>query len=149
MIKTTNRDVFSDSLRIAILSDEIAAALRHISKGETLRPRDSRILSRAAGLLKEMRRGMDATKSKKVEESMEASLAYGQAIQAVNAMPPGATPVQLFDKLITSLHDQLTAVEAGRSSEVQVLRHFFMAVRNVAMRGSGRKFETVTVPGLD
>jgi hypothetical protein len=149
MIKSTNRDVFSDNLRIAILSDEIAAALRHVSQGETLRPRDIRILNTAADLLGDMRRGMDATKRKKVEESMEASLAYGQAIQAINAMPPRAAPVQSFDKLTRWLCDQLRDVEAGRSSEVQVLCDFFTAVRNVAMRGSGRKFETVAIPGVD
>jgi len=149
MIKSTNRQVFSENLRTAILADEIAGSLRNASLHKKLWDRDRRVINKAVELLSEMRRGRDATKSKRVEESVGASLAYGQAIQAIQAMPSHATSFGSFEKLFELLDSQLRDLQDERNFDVGYVREFFSAVRDVALRGSGRKFETVQVSGID
>jgi hypothetical protein len=136
-------------LRTAILADEIARSLRDASLHKRLWDRDRRAINKAVELLTEMRRGRDAIKNKKVEESVGASLAYGQAIEAVQAMPSHPTPFESFEKLFELLGSQLKDLQDERNFEVEYVREFFTAVRDVALRGSGRKFETVEVSGMD
>jgi hypothetical protein len=149
MIKSTNRQVFSENLRMAILADEIASSLRHISRRKQLGQRDRQIISKAMELLSEMRRGMEATKSKRVEESLEASLAYGQAVQAIQLMPRTSVSNGSFDNVVDSLTEQLRHLEAAERFDVKDVCEFFAAIREVAMAGSSPKFESVSVRGVD
>lgn len=149
MIKSTNRQVFSESLRMAVLADEIASSLRQISQRKQLGDRDRRVIGIAERLLTEMLRGRDATKSKKVEESLEASLAYGQAIQAIQLKPGRFASFESFEKLVDSLVAQLKEIEAERRFDVEDVYEFFTAIRELAITGGTRKFESVNVTGVE
>jgi hypothetical protein len=149
MIKSTNRQVFSENLRMAILADEIASSLRYISRRKQLAKRDERIIDKAMELLGEMRRGMEVAKSKRLEGSLEASLAYGQAIQAIQLMPRTLAPTGSFGDLVDSFSGQLKSLRAAGSFDVRDVCEFFTAVREVAMAGSGPQPESVKVRGVD
>jgi len=149
MIKSTNRQVFSENLRMAVLADEIASSLLHISKQRRLEDRDRRVIGVAEEFLTEMRRGRDATKSMKVEESLEASLAYGQAIQAIQLKPAKFASYESFEKLVASLEEQLKEIGAARTFDVENVYEFFTAIRELAMTGGGRKFDSVSVTGVE
>jgi hypothetical protein len=149
VIKSTNQEVFSGTLRMAVLADEIAYSLRHVSQRRQLESRDVRAISAAEELLTEILRGREATKNRKVEESLEASLAYGQAIQAVQLNPTKFASFDSFEKLVDSLAKQLREIKAARSFEVDDLYEFFSAIRELAMAGGSRTFEFVNVSGVE
>jgi hypothetical protein len=149
MIKSTNRQVFSESLRMAVIADEIASSLRHISQKRRVEDRDRRIISMAETLLTEMQRGRDATKNKQVQESLEASLAYGQAIQAIRLNTARFASFDSFEQVVASLNGQLKEIEAARKFDVEDLYEFFTAVRELAMTGGTRKFASVSVSGVE
>lgn len=149
MIKSTNREVFSERLRIAVLADEIASSLRHVSQRRRVEFHDRQAIGMAEQLLTEMLRGRVATKQRKVGESMEASLVYGQAIQAIQLKPARFEAFESFEKLVNSLNDQLKEIEAARTFDVETLYEFFTAIRELAMTGGSRKFESVTVSGVE
>lgn len=149
MIKSTNREVFPESLRIAVLADEIASSLRHVSQRKQVGVHERRVIGVAENLLTEMLRGRDATKQKKVAESLEASLAYGQAIQAIQLKPARFESFESFEKLVDSLNDQLKEIEAARTFDVDNVYEFFSAIRELAMTGGSRKFESVSVSGVE
>lgn len=147
MIKSTNRQVFSDNLRMAILADEISSSIRHISEQKRLTEKDRRIIEKALELLAEMRRGRDATKNKKLEEdSIEASLAYGQAIRALQLIPGGS---ESFEDLVDTLTRQLGGLRNSENFEAKDVFQFFTTIRDVAMAASSRKPESVRVEGLE
>lgn len=149
MIKSTNRQVFSENLSMAVLADEVASSLRHISERKGLEDRDRRIIRMAETLLTEMQRGRDATKNKQVQESLEASLAYGQAIQAIQLRAAKFASFESFEKLVASLNGQLKEIEAARKFDVEDLYEFFTAIRDLAMTGGTRKFDWVSVSGVE
>jgi hypothetical protein len=149
MIRGTNRQVFSENLHIAVLADEIASSLRHISESKQLLDRDRRVMNMATELLAEILRGRDATKNKMVEDSLEASLAYGQAIQAVRLKPSRFATFESFEKLLAYLNGQLKEIEAARTFNVEDLYEFFSAIRELAITGGARKFESVSVSGVE
>jgi len=149
MIKSTNRQVFSENLKMAMLADEIASSLRYISRRKQLAEHDQRIIDKAMELLSEMRRGMEAAKSRKLEESLEASLAYGQAIQAIQLMPRTLASTRSFGDLVDSFNGQLKSLRAAGSFDVKDVCEFFTAVREVAMAGSSPQPESVRVRGVD
>lgn len=149
MIKSTNRQVFSENLRMAILADEIASSLRYVSRRKQLSERDRRTIDKAMELLSEMRRGMEAAKSSKLEESLEASLAYGQAIQAIQLMPRTSVSTGSLGDLVDSFSAQLRSLRASGSFDVKDVCEFFTAVREVAMAGSSPEPESVRVRGVD
>jgi hypothetical protein len=149
MIKSTNRQVFSENLRMAVVADQIASSLRQISKRRRLEDWDRRVIGVAGEFLTETRRGRDATKSMKVEESLQASLAYGQAIQAIQLNPARFASYESFEKLIASLEEQLKEIGAARTFDIGELYEFFTAIRELAMTGDSRKFESVSVSGVE
>jgi hypothetical protein len=149
MIKSTNRQVFSENLSMAVLADEVASSLRHISERKGLEDRDRRIIGMAEELLTEMQRGRDATKNKQVQESLEASLAYGQAIQAIQLRAAKFASFESFEKLVASLNGQLREIKAARKFDVEDLYEFFTAIRELAMTGGTRKFDSVSVSGVE
>ena len=149
MIRSTNREVFSENLRMAVLADEVATSLRHISERKKLEDRDRRVIGMAENLLAEMLRGWDATKNKKVEESLDASLAYGQAIQAIQLHLARFAPFGPFEKLVASLSGQLKEIEAQERFDVADVYAFFTAIRELAMTGGSRTFDSVSVSGVE
>lgn len=149
MIKSTNREVFPESLRIAVLADEIASSLRHVSQRKQVDVHDRRLIGMAEDLLTEMLKGRDATKQKRVAASLEASLAYGQAIQAIQLKAGRFEAFESFENLVDSLNSQLKEIEAARTFEVDNVYEFFTAIRELAMMGGGRKFESVSVSGVE
>jgi hypothetical protein len=149
MIKSTDRQVFSESLRMAVLADEVASSLRHISERKSLEDHDRRVIGMAEKALAEMSRGRDATKNMQVEESLDASLAYGQAIQAIQLKPDRFASFESFETLVASLNGQLKEIEAARKFDVEDLYEFFTAIRELAMTGGTRKFDSVSVSGVE
>ena len=131
MIKSTNRRVSSVSLRTAILADEIAKSLRNVSLRKRLWDQDRRVISKAFALLTEARQGRDAAKDKPVSNSDEPSLAYGQAIEAIRAMPPRF--FESFDKSFEELVSQLKDLQDERSFDVRYLVEFFTAIRDIGL----------------
>ena len=131
MIKSTNRQGSSVSLRTAILADEIARSLRKVSLHKRLWDQDRRVISKAVELLVEARREREATKEKRVEKSDEPSLAYAQAIEAIRAMPPRF--FDSFDKSFEELVSQLKDLQDERSFDVRYLVEFFTAVRDLGL----------------
>jgi len=131
MIKSTNRRGSSVSLRTAILADEIARSLRNVSLRQRLWDQDRRIISKAVELLTGAQRGRDAAKDKLVENSDEPSLAYGQAIEAIRAMPPRF--FESFDKSFEELVSQLKDLQDERSFDVRYLVEFFTAIRDIGL----------------
>jgi len=131
VIKSTNRQGSSVSLRTAILADEIARSLRKVSLHKRLWDQDRRVISKAVELLVEARREREATKEKRVEKSDEPSLAYAQAIEAIRAMPPRF--FDSFDKSFEELVSQLKDLQDERSFDVRYLVEFFTAVRDLGL----------------
>ena len=131
MIKSTNRQGSSASLRTALLADEIARSLRKVSLHKRFWDQDRRVINKAVELLVEARRGRDATNEKQVEKSDEPSLAYAQAIEAIRAMPPRF--FESFDKSFEELVSQLKDLQDERSFDVRYLVEFFTAVRDLGL----------------
>jgi len=131
VIKSTNRQGSSASLRTALLADEIARSLRKVSLHKKLWDQDRRVINKAVELLTEARRGRDATKEKQVEKSDEPSLAYAQAIEAIRVMPPRF--FESFDKSFEELVSQLKDLQEERSFDVRYLVEFFTAVRDLGL----------------
>ena len=131
MIKSTNRQGSSASLRTALLADEIARSLRKVSLHKRFWDQDRRVINKAVELLVEARRGRDATNEKQVEKSDEPSLAYAQAIEAIRAMPPRF--FESFDKSFEELVSQLKDLQEERSFDVRYLVEFFTAVRDLGL----------------
>lgn len=131
MVKSINRQVLSESLRTAILADEIVRSLREVSLHKKVWDQDRRVISKAVELLTEIRRERDAINNKGLEESAGASFAYAQAIEAVRALP--LTSFESFEKLFEALVSQLEDLQEGRNFEVEYVEEFFSAVRDVAL----------------
>jgi len=131
VIKSTNRQGSSASLRTALLADEIARSLRKVSLHKRFWDQDRRVINKAVELLVEARRGRDATNEKQVEKSDEPSLAYAQAIEAIRAMPPRF--FESFDKSFEELVSQLKDLQDERSFDVRYLVEFFTAVRDLGL----------------
>jgi len=131
MIKSTNRRGSSVSLRTAILADEIAKSLRNVSLRQRLWDQDRRVISKAVALLTEARQGRDAAKDKQVDKLDEPSLAYGQAIEAIRAMPPRF--FESLDKSFEELVSQLKDLQDERSFDVRYLVEFFTAIRDIGL----------------
>ena len=131
MIKSSNRRGLSVSLRTAILADEIAKSLRNVSLRQRLWEQDRRVISKAVELLTGAQRGREAAKDKPLENSDEPSLAYGQAIEAIRAMPPRF--FESFDKSFEALVSQLKDLQDERSFDVRYLVEFFTAIRDIGL----------------
>jgi hypothetical protein len=131
MIKSTSRQVSSRSLRTALFADEIARSLRNVSLHRRLWEQDRRVISKAVELLMDAQQGRDAARDKQVEKSDEPSLAYGQAIEAIRAMPPRF--FESLDKSFEELVSQLKDLRDERSFDVRYLVEFFTAVRDIGL----------------
>ena len=133
MTKSTNRQSTSNSMRVAILADEIARSLREVSLHKRVWDRDRRIIAQAVELLTEMRRGQEANSPNAQSRSGSASLPYAHALQAVQAMRLHRGSLESIEKLFEVLVTELKDVQDERSYDVRYVEHFFLAVRDVAL----------------
>jgi hypothetical protein len=136
MIKSTNRPGTSDSMRVAILADEIARSLREVSLHKRVPDRDRRIIAQAVELLTEMRRGQEANGHHNQPQSGGAALPYAHALQAVQAMRLHRGSLESIEKLFEVLVTELKDVQDERSFDVRYVENFFIAVRDVALHMS-------------
>jgi len=132
MIKGTNRQGSSDSMRMAILADEITRSLREVSLHKRVSDRDRRIISQAVDLLTPMMKaGNNGSQGK--AKSAGASLPYAQALQAVQAMRLNRGSFETNEKLFEVLVSELKDLHDERSFDVRYVEQFFIAVRDAAL----------------
>ena len=133
MIKGTNRQGSSDSMRMAIFADEIARSLREISLHERVWDRDRRVISQALELLTQMMQGGEGNPNQRTTNPAGASLPYAQALEAVQAMRLNRGSFESAQKLFEMLVSELKDLQEERSFNVQYVEQFFIAVRDVAL----------------
>ena len=129
MTKSMNRQGPSDSMRMAILADEIARSLREVSLHKKLWDRDRRVITQAVELLTQMKQGAKGNG----HPAVGASLPYAQALQAVQAMRLHRGSFESIEKLFELLVTELKDVQDERSFDVRYVEDFFVAVRDVAL----------------
>ena len=132
MIKGTNRQGSSDSMRMAIFADEIARALREVSLHKRVWDRDRRVISQALDLLTQMMQGVERNPNQRSTRAPGASLPYAQALEAVKAMRLNRGSFESAEKLFEVLVSELKDIQDERSFNVQYVEQFFIAVRDVA-----------------
>jgi len=132
MMKGTNRQGSSDSMRMAILADEIARSLREVSLHKRVWDRDRRVISQALELLTPMMQGGERNPNESSTRPAGASLPYAQALQAVKAMRLNRGSFESAGKLFEVLVSELKDLQDERSFNVQYVEQFFIAVRDVA-----------------
>jgi hypothetical protein len=132
MIKGTNRQGSSDSMRMAIFADEIARALREVSLHKRVWDRDRLVISQALDLLTQMMQGVERNPNQRSTRAPGASLPYAQALEAVKAMRLNRGSFESAEKLFEVLVSELKDIQDERSFNVQYVEQFFIAVRDVA-----------------
>jgi hypothetical protein len=128
MIKGTNRQGSSDSMRMAILADEITRSLR-----KRVWDRDRRVISQAVDLLTQMMQAAEGNGNQGQARSVGASLPYAHALQAVKAMRLDRGSFESMQKLFEVLVSELKDLRDERSFNVQYVEPFFIAVRDAAL----------------
>ena len=132
MIKGTNRQGSSDSMRMAIFADEIARALREVSLHKRVWDRDRLVISQALDLLTQMMQGGEANPNQRSTRPPGASLPYAQALEAVKAMRLNRGSFESAEKLFEVLVSELQDLQDERNYNVLYVEQFFIAVRDVA-----------------
>jgi len=133
MIKSTNRQRSSDSMRMAILADEIARSLREVSLHKKVWDRDRRLISQAVELLTELKRGAGGNGNPAQAKPAGPSLPYAQALQAIQAMRLNQGSLESMEKLFEVLVSELKDIQDERNFNVRYVEQFFIAVRDVAL----------------
>jgi len=133
MIKSTNRQGSSDSMRMAILADEITRSLREVSLHKRVWDRDRRVISQAVDILTQMMQAGEASGNQEPAKSVGASLPYAHALRAVGAMRLDRGSFESLQKLFEVLVSELKDLRDERSFNVQYVEPFFIAVRDVAL----------------
>jgi hypothetical protein len=133
MIKGTNRQGSSDSMRMAILADEITRSLREVSLHKRVWDRDRRVISQAVDLLTQMMQAAEGNGNQGQARSVGASLPYAHALQAVKAMRLDRGSFESMQKLFEVLVSELKDLRDERSFNVQYVEPFFIAVRDAAL----------------
>ncbi|SPE26473.1 hypothetical protein SBA2_30138 [Acidobacteriia bacterium SbA2] len=132
MIKGTNRQGSSDSMRMAIFADEIARSLREISFHKRVWDRDRRVISQALDVLTQMMQGAEGNPNPRSSRPARASLPYAQALEAVKAMRLDRGSFESAQKLFEVLVSELKDLQDERNYNVLYVEQFFIAVRDVA-----------------
>ena len=135
MIRSMNRQGSSNSMRMAILADEIARSLREVSLHKKVWDRDRRVITQAVELLTQMKQGGEGNGKgdRRPTKPVGASLPYAQALQAVQAMRLHRGSFESVEKLFEVLVTELKDVQDERSFDVRYVEQFFLAVRDVAL----------------
>ena len=133
MTRSTNRQGSSDSMRMAILADEITRSLREVALHQRVWDRDRRVISQAVDLLLQMTQGGEGDPQQRSTSPPGASLPYAQALEAVKAMRLNRGSFESAEKLFEVLVSELKDIQDERSFNVQYVEQFFIAVRDVAL----------------
>jgi hypothetical protein len=134
MTKSTNRQGSSDSMRMAILADEITRSLREVSLHKRVWERDRRVISQALEILTQMMQAGAGNGSQGQATLVGASLPYAHALRAVEAMRLDRGSFESMQKLFGVLVSELTDLRDERSFDMQYVEPFFIAVRDVALQ---------------
>ena len=130
MVRSVKRQGSSESMRMAILADEIARSLREVSLHKRVWDRDRRNITQAVELLTQMRRGREATRNLKAAGP---SLPYAHALEAVQAMRLNTGSFESMEKLFEVLVTELQDLQDERNFDVEYVEQFFIALRDVAL----------------
>jgi hypothetical protein len=130
MVRSVKRQGSSESLRMAILADEIARSLREVSLHKKVWDRDRHIITQAVELLTQMRRGKEAMHNQK---AVGPSLPYAHALEAVQAMRLHPGSFESMEKLFEVLVSELEDLQDERNFDVEYVEQFFIALRDVAL----------------
>ena len=133
MIRSTHPQGSSESMRMAILADEITRSLREVSLHKRVWDRDRRVISQAVDILTQMMQAGKANGNQGQAKSVGASLPYAHALRAVEAMRLDRGSFESMQKLFEVLVSELTDLRDERSFNVQYVEPFFIAVRDVAL----------------
>jgi len=133
MIKGTNCQGSSDSMRLAIFADEIARSLREVSLHKKVWDRDRRVISQAVDLLTQMMQTGEGKSNPGTAKPVGASLPYAHALQAIKAMRLDRGSFESMQKLFQVLVSELKDLQNERSFKAQYVEQFFIAVRDVAL----------------
>ena len=133
MIRSMNRQDPSNSMRMAILADEIARSLREVSLHKKVWDRDRRVITQAVELLTQMKQEGEGNGDPRPNKPAGASLPYAQALQAVQAMRLHRGSFESIEKLFEVLVTELKDVQDERNFDVRYVEQFFLAVRDVAL----------------
>jgi len=133
MIRSTNRQGSSASMRMAILADEITRSLREVSLHQKVWERDRRVISQAVDMLTQMMQAAGESGNQGRANSAGASLPYAHALQAVKAMRLDRGSFESMQKLFEVLVSELKDLRDERSFNPQYVEPFFIAVRDIAL----------------
>jgi len=143
MIKGTNRHGSSDSMRMAILADEITRSLREVSLHKRVWERDRLVISQAVEILTEMMQAARGSGNRGQADPPGASLPYAHALRAVQAMRLDRGSFESMQKLFEVLVSELKDLQDERSFNVQYVEEFFVAVRDVALHLSSSDYSGI------
>ena len=130
MVRSVKRQGSSESLRMAILADEIARSLREVSLHKKVWDRDRHNITQAVELLTQMRRGREAVHN---QNGAGPSLPYAHALEAVQAMRLHPGSFESMEKLFEVLVSELEDLQGERNFNVEYVEQFFIALRDVAL----------------
>jgi len=133
MVRNTNRLGPSQNMQMALLADEIARSLRHVSLHKKIWDRDRRVITQAVELLTDMKRARDARLDPKVGKPPASSIPYTQALEAVQAMRLAPDSFDSAEKVFELLVSQLRDLQEERNFHVAYVERFFVALRDVAL----------------
>jgi len=133
MVRSMGRQRSSQSLRMALLADEIARSLRQVTLHKKVPDHDRRVITQAVELLKEMKRASEGRLDPQAAKPSAPALPYARALEAVQAMRLSPGSFDSAEKLFEVLVSELTDLQEERNFHVAYVEQFFVALRDVAL----------------
>jgi len=142
-----SREVFANSLDHALLANRVVLALDKIQTSGAA-ANEQEALNDAVNFLELIQKGKDFTSTREIsEDSYQAALAYGEAIKAIEQLPPeerkadgdSARVLQNLMSFASALRESRTVSEG----DLQALTGFFRRVRDITISAGDRKSEIV------
>lgn len=141
-----SREILPLSLRHAMLSNRVLGVLAQMRNNQQPSEKQE-TLSEAVTFLDTVRKGKAFTKNLELrEDSYQAALAYGEAIRAIEMLPPNRTEGRDIEALIDTLISNARSIRDQNVPDqvaVSMLTDFFAVVRDVAMSARPRIVERV------
>jgi hypothetical protein len=141
-----SRELFPDSDH-ALLANRVVLVLNKIRNDQHAPERDE-ALKDAVAFLRFVLRGKDLTNRREINQnSYQAALAYGEAIEAVKRLPERRGTIDGdSESILRDLFTFASALQKERNLEkpqLQELLHFFRLVRDLTVPARARKTEVL------
>lgn len=142
------REIVPVSLEHALLASRVLVALNEPARNSIAR---REALEEGALFLRSILSGPTVAKNREVSNvSYRSTLAFGQAIKALEQLPAPTTGAREITPIVKDLLKSLQKLRAGKrvpDASIRRLSSFFRTVRDVTLRSDVRKVENMTVIG--